>query len=141
MAPKLVRRFLLELTRRGDELTHEISLNTVIRYWRSYPILPFESFGKCVRNFQISEAPANNTAIGIVPAMAALRFDAVLGVKVVHGVLLRAEPTRRHNNVYEVREVSFDSLRAGSAFVAGHLDGSRHEIRHWERNCNIYSLT
>ena len=43
MAPKLGRRFLLELTRRGDELTHEISLNTVIRYWRRrYPILPFE---------------------------------------------------------------------------------------------------
>jgi len=121
MAPKLVRRFLLELTRRGDELTHEISLNTVIRYWRRYPILPFESFGKCVRNFQISEAPANYTAVSIMPAMTALRFDAVLSVKIIHRIEPGAETTKRHNDVYEVGKISLDSLCVLSAFVAGHV--------------------
>jgi hypothetical protein len=52
--------------------------------------------------------------------LAALWFDAVLSVKVVHGVWLRAEAAQRHNDVYEVREVSFDGLGVMSAFVAGH---------------------
>ena len=56
-----------------------------------------------------------------MPAMTAPGFDAVLSVKVVHGVQLRAEPTQWHYNVYEVREVSLDSLRVLSAFVAGHV--------------------
>ncbi|MGB8043048.1 MAG: hypothetical protein WCF66_08820 [Pseudolabrys sp.] len=56
-----------------------------------------------------------------MPTMTALWFDAVLSVKVVHCIWLRAKPTQRHNNVYEMREISLDDFRTLSAFVAGHL--------------------
>ena len=78
VVPKLGRSFLLQLTRRADELTHERSLNSVILYRQRYPILPFESFCKRVRNFQIGEAPTNNTAIGVMPGMTAPWFGTVL---------------------------------------------------------------
>ena len=58
--------------------------------------------------------------------MTALRFDAVLGVKLVHRIQLRAEPAKRHNNIYEVREISFDSLRVLSPFVAVRIGSHCH---------------
>ena len=73
----------------------------------------------------ISKAPAYNTAVSIVLAMTALRFDAVLSVKIIHRIEPDAEPTQRHHNVYKVREVSLDSLSVLSAFVACHYTQSR----------------
>jgi hypothetical protein len=51
--------------------------------------------------------------------MPALGVDAVLSVKVIHSIQSRAEAAQRHDDVYEVRGVSFDSLRVLSAFAAG----------------------
>ncbi|MFZ3250651.1 MAG: hypothetical protein WA214_17370, partial [Pseudolabrys sp.] len=41
---------------------------------------------ECFSYSEISKAPPNNAAVGVMFTLAALRFDAVLSVKVVHGV-------------------------------------------------------
>ena len=69
----------------------------------------------------ISKAPANDAAAGIVLALAAHRFDAVPGMKLVHGVQPFAETTEGYDHVHAVREVFLDGLGALSAFVAGHV--------------------
>ncbi len=54
-------------------------------------------------------------------AMTALWLDAVLSVKIIHRIEPDAETTKRHNDVYEMREISFDGFGVLSAFVAGHV--------------------
>jgi len=49
-----------------------------------------------------------SAAIGIVPALTALRVNTVHGVKFVHHVESAAEATERHDHIHEVREVSFN---------------------------------
>ena len=51
-----------------------------------------------------------------MPAMTALRFDAVTGVKFVHRVQPVAEAAEWYDHIHMVREVFLDSLRALSAF-------------------------
>jgi hypothetical protein len=53
-----------------------------------------------------------------MPAMTALRLDAVLSVKIIHRIEPGAETTKRHNDVCEMWEISFDGLCVLSAFVA-----------------------
>ncbi|MFZ1951102.1 MAG: hypothetical protein WCF66_09665 [Pseudolabrys sp.] len=42
---------------------------------------------------RISKAPADNAAVRVMAPLAALRFDAVLSVKIIHGVQPEAETT------------------------------------------------
>jgi len=50
-------------------------------------------------DFRISKTPADNSAIGTVRAVAALRLDAVLSVKGVHRIEPSTEAARRHKDV------------------------------------------
>jgi hypothetical protein len=43
-------------------------------------------FCKRGSNYWVSKAPANNAAVGIMPAVTALWFDAVMSVNFVHRV-------------------------------------------------------
>ena len=56
-----------------------------------------------------------------MPAMTALRFDAVLSVKIIHRIEPGAETTNRHIHVYEMREVSLDSFCALTALITAHV--------------------
>jgi len=83
---------------------------------------------QCCR-YRISKAPANIVAVVfIAPACWVERADASRFVPLVHGIQLWTKATERHPHFYDVRKVSFDCLRAGAAFVAGHwLTSSEHQ--------------
>ena len=71
----------------------------------------------------LSKAPSNVIAVVLIaPPGRVDSPDASVNVPLGHGVQLLAEAALRHDHFDNVREIFLDSLRALSAFVAGHID-------------------
>lgn len=76
--------------------------------------------GKVGSHISISKAPSNNGDVDIARAVAALWFDVVLNVKIVHIVELPAETTRWNDDVNVVRIFLLGARCFELAFVACH---------------------
>jgi len=72
----------------------------------------------CIR---ISKEPPDDSATDTAPELTTLWWNAVPRVKFVYRVQLIYETAKRYNHIYKVWEISPNSLRALSIFVAGHL--------------------
>lgn len=64
----------------------------------------------------ISEAPANEVAIILMPPASVAGLDALRTVPFVHGVQLFAKTTFRHRRFNDVREVTLDCFCAGTVY-------------------------
>jgi hypothetical protein len=80
-----------------------------------------ELTGKIACCIGIGKPPPNNSAIGTAPKLTTLWWNAAPTVKFVYRVQLIYETARRYADIYKVWEISPHSIRALSAFVAGHL--------------------
>ena len=96
---------------RGNLLTPSAPLSHLI----------FKFLGEGGGDSRVSKAPTNDTAIGVVPTMTALRFATAPRMKIMHGTQLRAETSERHGDVNEVGVIALDSFRVLSAFVAARI--------------------
>ena len=85
---------------RGNLLTPSAPLSHLI----------FKFLGEGGDDSRVSKAPTNDTAIGVVPTMTALRFATAPRMKIMHGTQLRAETSERHGDVNEVEVIALDSL-------------------------------
>jgi hypothetical protein len=80
-----------------------------------------ELTGKIACCIKIGKPPPNNSAIGTAPELTTLWWNAVPRVKFVNRVQLIYETARRYADIYKVWEISPNSPRVLSAFVARHL--------------------
>ena|ERR1035438_10357943 len=76
---------------------------------------------KCACHYRTGEIPAQAIAAPIAATEPYTCLDASRTVEMVHGIQLRTETARRHDNLHDMRKFSLDSFLARATFVTSHV--------------------